>query len=557
MTRRERILFICVWVALGILPLFLRPLWEPDELRYAEIPREMLATGNWLTPRLNFVDYFEKPPLQYWLSALFMKLFGMGDAVARLPLALASLLSMLSVYRLAQRLGSIRPLWASFMAASSLLFFVCNQLLILDALFSAWIAVALVAVMEAVSARYEGKKFLFWEMGAFLAMAFALLTKGLAALVILGGIFGLSLVIARRDRELLKAILKTTLNPFGWMVFILISTPWFIWMEKTHPGHAAFFFIHEHFQRFSSHVHQRQASDHFVLDKLFFFGVLSLGLLPWLSACLVGFKRGVEALRLKGPQGPKWALHQWLLACTLLAVVFPLGFFTLSGSKLAPYILPCCVPLIALASSMEREGEEVQSLRRHGVELLFLGFGFCVIAPFFLSNTDILPWVVGLGLGFLGLGAWTFKPLHLTTKAWMASLSVLMVGLTLTAQKSVGAEKSSAHWVMKAPKGAAWISVGYHYQVIPWLTQSRMVVVSGEGELAYGRARLPLAEQKRWFEDDARALNGVADRLIKEGAPEVWALAARAAWSALDPASKAKWDVIESNRKIFLIRYRT
>ena len=90
MTRRERTYLLVLWFFLGLLPLLVRPLWEPDEGRYAEIPREMLATGDWLTPRLNGVLYFEKPPLQYWLSALSMKLFGLNGAAARLPLALAN-----------------------------------------------------------------------------------------------------------------------------------------------------------------------------------------------------------------------------------------------------------------------------------------------------------------------------------------------------------------------------------------------------------------------------------------------------------------------------------
>ncbi len=64
MTRKERWQLLSFWFFLGLLPLFMRPLWEPDEARYAEIPREMLALGDWLTPRLNYVLYFEKPPLQ-------------------------------------------------------------------------------------------------------------------------------------------------------------------------------------------------------------------------------------------------------------------------------------------------------------------------------------------------------------------------------------------------------------------------------------------------------------------------------------------------------------
>ena len=106
MTRRERTSLLLLWFFLGFLPLLVRPLWEPDEGRYAEIPREMLATGDWLTPRLNGVLYFEKPALQYWLSALSMKLFGVNGAAARLPLALASGLMIWAAWRLAKRLGA-------------------------------------------------------------------------------------------------------------------------------------------------------------------------------------------------------------------------------------------------------------------------------------------------------------------------------------------------------------------------------------------------------------------------------------------------------------------
>jgi 4-amino-4-deoxy-L-arabinose transferase-like glycosyltransferase len=123
----ERVKCLFVWLFLGVVPLFMRPLWEPDEARYAEIPREMLATGDWLAPRLNGVLYFEKPPLQYWLSAGSMKLFGFSAAAAKLPLALASLILLWCVWRLARRLGVSRPAWAVFMTATSMLVFACGS----------------------------------------------------------------------------------------------------------------------------------------------------------------------------------------------------------------------------------------------------------------------------------------------------------------------------------------------------------------------------------------------------------------------------------------------
>ncbi|MCE1230125.1 MAG: glycosyltransferase family 39 protein, partial [Firmicutes bacterium] len=186
MTKRERLQFFFIWLGLGLVPLLMRPLWEPDEARYSEIPREMLALGDWLTPKLNFVLYFEKPPLQYWLSAASMKAFGVNVIAPRLPLALATALSMGAAFVLAKRLGARRPIWAAFMTASCLLGFICGQILTLDALFSAFLVSAFALMVEAVAARAEGRPALGFTLGAFFAMALALLTKGLAAPVLLG-----------------------------------------------------------------------------------------------------------------------------------------------------------------------------------------------------------------------------------------------------------------------------------------------------------------------------------------------------------------------------------
>jgi 4-amino-4-deoxy-L-arabinose transferase-like glycosyltransferase len=80
------------------------PLFNPDEGRYAEIPREMLATGQLLVPRLNGIIYIEKPPLQYWMSVGSFALFGVSEWAARLPVGLAGLLTILIVFAVADRL---------------------------------------------------------------------------------------------------------------------------------------------------------------------------------------------------------------------------------------------------------------------------------------------------------------------------------------------------------------------------------------------------------------------------------------------------------------------
>ncbi len=558
MNRKERWQFFLTWLGLGLVPLFLRQLWEPDEARYSEIPREMIALGDWLTPRLNYVLYFEKPPLQYWLSALSMKAFGLNAIAARLPLALATLISMGAAFLLARRLGARRPIWASFMAASALLGFVCAQVLTLDALFSAFLVASFALAVEAVAARFEGRPSLGWTLGAFGAVALSLLTKGLAAPVLLGGAVLASLPFAWGDRKLRNTVLRVFFDPFGWLLFLAISIPWFWMVEQANPGHARFFFIHEHFARFASNVHARQGSKNPICDKLYFVGVLLVGLLPWLSASLVGLKRGwAFAWRRTGPMGEGAPLHRWVVAFTLLAFAVPLVFFSLSHSKLPPYILPVLVPLMALACALEREGEEPATLRRHGWELLTLGAIFAFIVPFFLKTPAGMPWVMLLGVAFLLLGLWALRPKGLTASRWMVALAVALLLISLAAKKTAEPDRSTSALIAKAPREAQWISAGYYFQNLPFQTGRRVVVVAGTGELAYGRDRLPAAERDHWFREELQDLNAVAAHLrATDPTRPVWALIDADAWPHLSPEQRGAWDITDRSRAAYLARFR-
>ena len=559
MTRKERWQLFTIWCFLGLLPLFMRPLWEPDEARYAEIPREMLALGDWLTPHLNHVLYFEKPPLQYWLSAGSMKLFGLQPFAARLPLALATLLSLWCGWRLAKRLGAREPIWGAFMAATALLAFVCAQILTLDALFSALQVFAFVAAVEAVAARFDGRPARAWTLLAFGALALALLTKGLAAPVLVGGILLGSLPWAWKTPRLRAALLKTCLDPLGWLLFLALAVPWFVRVNQVNPGHANFFFIHEHFARFTSQVHDRAGSKNPFLDKFYFAAFLGLGLLPWLSAAVVGIRRALAFLRRPGgPQAEQAPLLRWTLAVTLLAAAVPLVFYSLSGSKLPPYILPALLPLLALACALEREGEEGLALARSGRELLGLGLVFLLVVPFALKEKDALVWVLGLGAAFAGLGLWAIRPKGLTEQRWMAGLGAVLLLLTYAAAQVAGPGKDVSALVKRAPREAQWISCGNLYQGIPFTTGQRMAVVAGTGELAYGRDHLPAAERERWFQEDPRAFTDLARRLRDEDPTRpVWALVDAGTWERdLSAEQKAAWEVLGGSRVCRLVRLR-
>jgi 4-amino-4-deoxy-L-arabinose transferase-like glycosyltransferase len=560
MTKRERLQFFIMWLFLGVVPLFLRPLWEPDEARYAEIPREMLASGDWLTPKLNAVLYFEKPPLQYWLSALALKLFGLNAAAARLPLALATMILLWCAWRLARRLGASQPMWGAFMAATTLLAFICNQILTLDALFSALLVLSLVAAIEAVTARFndQSRPAMAWTLVTFGANALALLTKGLAAPVLLGGILLWSLPWAWQLPKLRNAILRLLVDPLGWLCFAALGAPWFVLVERANPGHADFFFIHEHFARFSSHVHSRQGSNNPLLDKLYFVGILLVGLLPWLRASVTGLWRAVAFLRRQsGPQSEQAPLQRWTIAMLVLAFAIPLLFFSLSGSKLPPYILPVVVPVLALACTFEREDEAWASLRKTGWELLLLGAIFTLAGPFLLKESGGLGWSLSLGLAFLGLGCWALRPMQLTGPRWMVAQGAVLLLLVLAAQRLAGPGKEVSHLVRQAPAEAQWISCGNYFQGIPFYARQRVTVVAGTGELAFGRDRLAPQEREHWFQDDPRSLGTVAQGL-QAATPSrpVWALVSRNAWKDLAQEQQQSWEVVDHSPSAWLVRLK-
>jgi 4-amino-4-deoxy-L-arabinose transferase-like glycosyltransferase len=656
MTHRDRLQFFLTWLALGVAPLLIRPLWQPDEGRYAEIPREMLATGDWLTPRLNYVLYFEKPPLQYWLSAASMRLFGESAFAARLPLALATLLSMYAAWRLAGRLGAERPIWAPFAAASCLLLYACGQILTLDALFGALCAFSLAAAVEAVSLRFErcqgaqgpaggpsgnggvrgdtgglggvrgdtgaggpsgnggvrgdtdaggpdgvrgdagrpsdngcvrgnggGRRTVGWTLAFYVAAALAVLAKGPAALVLVGGALAVGLLAALgaapAHRGLRRALLGTLLSPYGWLAFLAVAVPWFAMVEAANPGHARFFFYTEHFERFTTHRHARQGSKNPALDKLYFVPVVLLGAMPWLGFCLAGLGRAFRCVAFdaaggRGPSPPDAPLRRWAALTLLAAFAWPVLFFSLSGSKLIPYVTPSMVPLIALAAAFGAG----PPLRRAGAEMLALAAAFLAAAALVLFSprggsgwvADIQasgggPWILFLALVMGLLGRWAVRAARgsrgggraggLTAPRWMAWHCALLLALSVAAQRVNGPRASIDALVAAAPReNVQWISHGNYFQALPFLTKGRVTVVGHTGELGYGADRLAPEERDRWFEEDRAALTDVAARLRRErpGAP-VWAVSDKRAWRRLPPEARAAWEVMgEAPNKVLL-----
>jgi 4-amino-4-deoxy-L-arabinose transferase-like glycosyltransferase len=341
-----------------------RKLAHPDEGRYSEISREMAATGDWVTPRLDGIKYFEKPPLQYWATALAFEAFGANPYSARLYVWLAALATLAVVGFTAFRLSGPEAAAAAVLALmASPYFMALGGIVTLDMGLTLWTTVTACAFLLAEDAVARGRSSRGWMLLAWAALALAVLSKGLVAIIFTGAAVFFHMVL-QRDASVLRRM------HWGWGValFLAIAAPWFVLVSRANPEFARFFFVHEHFERFLTHEHRR------VEPWWFFLPILALGLVPWVLA----YPSAVRAAwrRERGQR-----LHPLTIALAWAA--FVVLFFSASGSKLPAYILPA-FPLLAvaigpyLASAPERAlGRRVLPAALVGLARLgaVLGFG--------------------------------------------------------------------------------------------------------------------------------------------------------------------------------------
>ena len=307
-----------------------RALQHPDEGRYAEIAREMTVTHDWVTPRLNGLKYFEKPPLQYWFTAASFNAFGVREGAARLVPALAGWLAVFAIGYAGWRIaGPTVGAYAALALAGCFYGFVNAHLVTLDALLSALLAIALAAFLVAQRPDAGARARRFAMLLAWAALAAATLTKGPVALVIPGGaLVGYSLIT--RDFAIWKRLYIVP----GLALMLVIVVPWCVAVSRANPEFTRFFFIHEHVDRFLTTEHHRVGA------WWYFIPLLLVGMLPWTGVWLWTLPAAWQESATDAHG------FVWTRFCLIWAA-FVFLFFSASGSKLASYILPM-FPALAL-----------------------------------------------------------------------------------------------------------------------------------------------------------------------------------------------------------------
>jgi len=353
------------------------PLFDLDEAIYAETAREMVETGNWLTPQVNYSPDFDKPILLYWFLATAFKTFGLSEFSARLTSAVFGLALLVVAYGLTRRMAGPRAgLLAMLILASSLEMVALSHAALTDMLLVFFITSALASFYLFYKTERP-----VWVIGVYLAASLAVLTKGPVGLVLPGFTIFLFIITVGPRKKLFREI------RLGWGILIFggVALPWYAAMFRLHGEEFwKSFFLHHNIERFTSVIGGHAGA------PFYYLGVLAVGFFPWvafLPASVVSIFPGKNIserwknLRPFPENHPfEWFLLLWV------AVVFL--FFTLAGTKLPSYIAPA-IPALAIwvACYLDRRMDAASSTNQVE-DRLTMGFmvGLTVISAILLLS---------------------------------------------------------------------------------------------------------------------------------------------------------------------------
>jgi 4-amino-4-deoxy-L-arabinose transferase-like glycosyltransferase len=460
---------------------------DPDEARYGELAREMIASGDFVTPRLNHVKYFEKPPLVYWATALSIRAFGPSELAVRVPTLLAGLATLVLTTLLARRLyGAGTALLAAAILAGAPLFAFMAVILTLDMSLTVFVTAALFAVWRAWSGGGDRR----WVRVAYAATALGILVKGPVAVVLVGGATLLFLLPHGGWRAL---------RPwFDWRALALaavITLPWFLLVGWRNPEFWHYFLVDQNFHRYT------KTKEHG--EPIWFFAPVVLGgLAPW-SLALAFDPRG-----LRSALDPR----TWTPATRFLAIwaVTILVFFSLSISKLATYAVPALPPLAILVARALLWGIE----RGRAVGLTRAAWVLLVAGPILGLVAAILPFVndhfrVPIVVPYLFAGAALLAVCGFATlrqlaahrpyaalvafaASWMLVLAVAISG------RGIANEYSDLGHLARAEMrpGDRLVLYQNFVQSMVYNSGERWVMVGNPGEMTFGSQQ---GDQSAWF----------------------------------------------------------
>ena len=503
-------LFALAVVVLWFAVLDYRKLVEPDEGRYAEVAREMLVTGDLVTPRLNGFKHFTKPPMQYWMTAAAYRLFGPNEWTARLWSALAGMLGLLAVLFTMRRLFSAAAGAASAaVLASSLYYVLFAQVATIDMGLTLFVTLAMCAIMLGLAARTGSPGERGWMLGAWCAMGLALLSKGLIGVVIPLMSVALYTLVQRQWR------LWRRLHPLkGMCLMLTIAAPWFIAVSLRNPEFPRFFFLEEHFARYTSALHRREQ------PFWFFFPLLLAAMLPWTWLVLGGLRTGWRSAGSTNMFVPGRFLVLWAASIVL--------FFTFSRAKMPAYVLPA-IPALAMLAGARLAALDARALLWRILPLLVL-VGIAMLSaglilphafagdPYGVLYERYALWLfaaAGVALVAAGLIALA-RPARLLLTGCVALATLLAIQTCILGFESLSPLRSShalARQILtRLTPGTQVFMVGASYLTLPFYLDRTVLLAQETGQMSFGvrlephRAMLELDQLREAWTGAAHAL---------------------------------------------------
>lgn len=524
------------------------PLLDPDEGRYAEIPREMLESGDFITPRLNYVKYFEKPPLFYWLTAGSMALFGQKEWAVRLVPAVAGFLTLLLIMGFGKRIFDGRTgVMAAWIYLTSVIPAALARLPIIDGVFS----LTLTATWGTWYLGYKAQTKVsrrVWYCTSWACLGLAVMTKGIAAIA-LTCLIVVGFIICRRDW---RALFSFVWIP-GLLIFAVIVVPWHWAVSSENPGFFHFYIVVQHFARLVSPEHAK--------PFWFFMAIFPFGTLLWVAfffpAAAKSFRKAFKAVRSplgEGGQGDGILF----LAIWVVAVI---GLFSLSSCKLIPYILPAYPAMVLLMAHFVDGLALTKRLVFWGTAILAILLLVCagILIPVVMrQNTlpmaELLPTIrmgqAGLILGGIFLLGSLFKRRLIPFATGFAIVllfpAMLMIVPSVANYRKVGGFiKAMPRPLPKEIRIAEWRN---YDQALSFYSGRRTILVDEIGELAYGSS---VGNHEDYFltgEENLKRL-AIDVPLLVNIRPGDWPKVR--SWQTLQPVAANSTNVMVGNEAFF------
>jgi len=413
---------------------------EPTETRYAEIAREMLQSGDWLTPRLDGIHHFHKPPLAYWAAAAGMSVVGVNAWGARLLALLADLVTIaLAAWMARRRFAalSIDGAKTAWVLGSMLLFAVIGRGIATDPFLAAAVALYWALAPSSLALAALGVGFMAKGPVVFLHTALPVLVAALWA----------------RDRRFLSMLGP----PRGWIGFAAIALPWYLAVVVLTPGLLGYFLGNQVVARVATETHGRGG------PLYYFIVVLLAGSAPWTMAMLVGLIRTWRAR--VDPEAR--LLIAWLLA--------PVIFLSFSGSKLPSYLLPC-FPAAALLAARGLDS----ALARWGALLTLAGlalYGVYELLEAGITRGPMAPLAIGACVVWL-LGALAAARGRMILASLCGVAGVAAVAIALGPYDSeLGSPRRIAALLSEQRHGEPVVEIGHFNAGLPFYLRERVRLV--------------------------------------------------------------------------------